>query len=54
MNTKEKPFKVGTDFMKVIRKVWDRKIIDLIWAEGEETELIDKFSKDGVEIKKHA
>ena len=39
--------------MKAMSEVGDGRIIDLIWAGSEETELIDKFLKDGVlEIKK--
>ena len=40
----------GDEFRKAIKEVgW---VIDLIWAGNGETELIDKFSKVGVEIKK--
>ena len=38
--------------MKAIREVGDGRITDLIWARNEETQLIDQFLKDGVEIKK--
>ena len=38
--------------MKAMMEVGDGKIIDLIWARSEETELNNKFLKDGVEIKK--
>ena len=42
----------GPEFMKTMRVVGDGRIIHLIWAGDEETELIDKFLKDEIEIKK--
>ena len=38
--------------MKAMREVGDGRIIDVIWAGSEEIELIDKFLRDGIEIKK--
>ena len=38
--------------MKTMREVGDGRIIDLIWVGSDYTELIDKFLKDGVKIKK--
>ena len=38
--------------MKAMTEVGDDRLIDLIWAQNEETELIDKVLKVKVEVRK--
>ena len=42
----------GAEFMKAMTEVGDDRLIDLIWAQNEETELIDKVLKVKVEVRK--